>query len=467
MGLPLVAFDRDGKSGYLGAPIHVSVPGVVQTDFIMQEPPKHAYWDEKANQVVNLTRFDGNNVMLSKQSTASFSGTSTDETDWSIGGSVALSAGLTVKTGTDVGIIKAGTQQDLDVTAKVSYDYNQHETGYNSQFGSRTLASTGQTSSDDYLKGRMQTFDIWRYRVYGAPQNSGLNAFFEIEMPGPIVPMSGGGLTYSWYQPIHENGNILSYPRTLGNPLTSPLVPPDLGTYKLPDGSTGTGPEVPASLNSFDGTAGSLSLEYGNGVTQGGSFSSSHSLAESLDIKYAFSASVEVGGSGAAARFSAEAEVHNSNSWGSSNTSENTTTTGTKVELNKANGNVNFSYPFYPVVYTTLDGTLKMAFSVPNPGDQGSNSSGFERYAQLYGGLPDPALNLPRHFDKNPDPDQNVMGWLPNFEITRKRMRGLFLRKATLNTVTGTYDFLGRDPTAGDIVRLEVMVRFLFRFRVW
>src|SRR5271166_858491 len=31
---------------------------------MLQEPPKHVYWDERAKRVVNLTRSDGNNVHL-------------------------------------------------------------------------------------------------------------------------------------------------------------------------------------------------------------------------------------------------------------------------------------------------------------------------------------------------------------------------------------------------------------------
>ena len=49
-------------------------------------------------------------------------------------------------------------------------------------------------------------------------------------LPGPTLPFNGGGLDFDWYQPLYENGNILSYPL----PSTGAFTPSDLGAYKVP-----------------------------------------------------------------------------------------------------------------------------------------------------------------------------------------------------------------------------------------
>lgn len=86
--LPLVAYLRPGNSAFLGDPVHITMLGAPETDFIMQEPPKHAYWDESKHAIVNFTRFDPNNVQLFNANTASLATSSTDHAAWSTGASI-------------------------------------------------------------------------------------------------------------------------------------------------------------------------------------------------------------------------------------------------------------------------------------------------------------------------------------------------------------------------------------------
>jgi hypothetical protein len=298
---------------------------------------------------------------------------------------------------------------------------------------------------------KTQLFDVWRYRIYGFPTQGSTNNFYEIVMPGPTVGFNGGGTSFDWYQPIQENGNILSYPAALGA-APNTLIPSDLGTYTLPDGSTPKEPQVPGELNYFGGTGGSSQLSYSSAVTKERSFTYSHELAESADVKTAYTASASFGGTGGEVRVSGSVEFHNKNSWGGSSKSSDTAQTQTTITLNKISSAVQDQYPFYPVVYTTQDGTLKMAFAVPNPASEGMNPQGFEKYAELYGGLPDPALNLPGRFYPT---SAGATDWAPVLETSRKKMRGLFFRKSQVNPVTGTYDFLASNPAAGDVIRIE------------
>jgi len=62
--------------------------------------------------------------------------------------------------------------------------------------------------------------------------------------------------------------------------------------------------------------------------------------------------------------------------------------------ITRAAINASQSYEFFPTVYTTLDGTIKVAHAV----DPLASKSGKPFWAGIYGGKPDPALNLPLRF---------------------------------------------------------------------
>jgi hypothetical protein len=454
--LPVVAYDLQGKSLYLGAPAHMTVTGTARTDVILQEPPKHAYWDEISKSVVNLTRHDTNNVHLYNGTTSSFATGDTDEASRNTGGSFAISAGATVGYKTSFFIGEASTEAKVDVTVAGSYDYNQHESQYNSEYKTRTISSRSSTDHDDYLSGEVETFDMWRYRAYGASPSGETNTFYELVFPGPKVPFAGGGLNFDWYQPVHENGNILSYPSALGKP-GNPFIPTDLGTITLPDGKQPQEPLVPAAQSFFDGSGNSTTLAFSSDISSAHSFQYSHELAESADVTASYTASGKVAGASGEIRACGSLAFHNSNSWGGTQTSSDSTKTETEITLNRAAGNASYSYPFYPVVYTTQDGTLKMSSAVPNPGQKASNPSNYQTYANLYGGKQDPALNLPWRFDSYIITPGQV-GWKANFRTDRKQMRGLFFRQPTANAVSGTYEFLSMFPTAGDTVRVEARI---------
>jgi hypothetical protein len=317
--MPLLAYDRAGQSFYLGAPVHITVLNAPRTDYAMEEPPKHAYWDEGTEQVINLTRFDGNNVHLYNSTTSSFLDESIDTSDRTTGGSIYATAGLTTKGGQNFGIVAASGEISVDVGIGGSYDYNEHKEQYNSQYQERTIGSQASTDRDDFLIGALQTYDVWRYRVYGTPQGEPLNYFYEIVMPGPEVPFAGGGLNFDWYQPIHENGNILSYPAVLG-PGPDPRVPVDLGTFTLPGGEEKTEPLVPPQLSYFDGTGESFNLDFSTDIANAESFTYSHTLGENANFEIAVKATATILKNEVSTRGCGSIEFHNSNSWGGTHT---------------------------------------------------------------------------------------------------------------------------------------------------
>lgn len=450
----VVAYDRDGDSIYLGAPVLLTAQYVINTDFVIQEPPKHAYYDQNAGEVVTVSRYDGFNVELTDSNNITFQSQSTDTSNWTIGGSASITAGASVTAKENLILEKASVTASDQFTAKGSYNYDQNKSSYNSQNAARTVTYTAKTDHDDVLVGRLQVLYIWRYRIYNISndQSQAPNTFYDVILPGPTVPFEGGGQGYEGYQPVHENGNILSYPADLGG------FPEDLGSFTLPDGTTVTQPMIPASQLAFDGTSGTEALEYSTGTGQGASFNYQHTLTESADFKLGFQVDAKEGifGTGIeeSASVEAEAQFNNSNSWGGTNTSNSTSNNATGITLNKISGESAQAYNFYPVFYVTQDGTIKVSFAV----DATGNASGEAFWSRLYGSLPDPALNLPGRFNPTYSHQGNQNGWTANLDDGRQKIRGFFLTSPTPDPVTNDYDDLPYAPQDGDQVRIAVRV---------
>jgi hypothetical protein len=442
---PVVAYDADGDSVYLGAPVHFTVDQMKRPQFIFQEPPKHTYY--QGGQVVNVSRKPDFYVELKDSAGTTFSTKDVDGSDWNIGGSVDVSAKASLEIGD---IKKTGTKATIEGSVKVGYDYNQNKESYDSKYGSRTLTFTGQTNADDYLVYDSQLFDVWRYRAFGInptdEQSRKVNGFYELVLPGPKATYTLGGLGVEWYQPLHENGNILSYPALMGSIFT----PPDLGSFTLPNGTQKTELLIPPRVLAFDGTSGTIQLNFSESSGSGQSRKSSHTLKESVDVKLSYVTTCDFFVGQTVAEASVAVNVHNSNSWSSLSTSSSETNNSTGITLVKPTGDASRAYNFAPVFYFAQDGTVKVVHAV----DVLANAAGRTFWAGTYGQKPDPALNLPQRF-RAPD----GATWIPNLGPERKRIRGFFLRKADLNPVTNDFDYLALGaPVTGKKVRIETRV---------
>ncbi len=481
--LPLVPFDARGKALYLGAPIHLTADNVITTDFVIQEPPKHAFHDNRMTvggqpnpnfgKVVNVSRDDAFHVELIDEKKTTFSSKSTDTSSKNIGVSGGLSAKASLEGG--IGGIKA--YGSVEVSAKVGYDYEENKKNYNSNYSVRSLSYGGQTNREDYLAGRLQLFDIWRYRIYGVTGESGdetSNAFYDLVLPGPAVSFQGGASSFDWYQPLHENGNVLSYPRPTGNFFT----PADLGSYRLPcvdgvdaacvpcdlaaDKSCGrygtkiiSEPLIPASRQAWTGNQSFIALKYSDTATSGSERSTDKTLSESVDVKVTVGAKARALLASGSIEGTVEVEQHGKFSWGKAVTSESSSTNATGITLRTSQGNANQGYPFFPAFYGTQDGTIKAAHAVDV---LGGSTQQRQFWSGLYGGKPDPALNLPGRFEPLGLDQNQRQQWAPNPYLNRKAMRGFFLRHPDLNQTTGEYGYLAEAPLLGDRVRLETRV---------
>lgn len=476
--LPIVPYDERGKALRLGAPMHLTADNIITTDFVIQEPPKHAFYDNRQiiggqpnpnfGKVVNVSRDDAFHIELIDEQKNTFSSKSTDTSSKNIG----VAGGLTAKASLEGGIGGIKAYGSVEVAAKIGYDYEENKKSYNANYSERSLSYGGQTNREDYLAGRLQLFDIWRYRIYGVPGESGdqaSNAFYDLVLPGPAISFQGGASSFDWYQPVHENGNVLSYPRPTGNFFT----PADLGSYRLPcvdrvdaacvpcdlatDKSCGrygtriiSEPLIPASRQAWTGNQSFIALKYSDTATAGSERTTDKTLSESVDVKVTVGAkarSLFVSGS---VETTVEVEQHGKFSWGTAVTSESSSTHATGITLRTSQGNANQGYPFFPVFYATQDGTIKAAHAVDVLGGSAQQR---QFWSAIYGGKPDPALNLPGRFQPHgPDAKQQ---WVANPYLTRKTIRGFFLRHAELNPITGEYGYLAEAPLLGDRVRLE------------
>ena len=89
-----------------------------------------------------------------------------------------------------------------------------------------------------------------------------------------------------------------------------------------------------------------------------------HKLATSLDIKLSYEAKVGFLGIGEESKGSVALNFSDSNSWGNTATSDSATTEDTGLKITRAAIDPTRAYEFWPTVYATQDGTIKVAHAV-------------------------------------------------------------------------------------------------------
>ena len=461
----LQAYDYRARTVFLGAPLRITFNDLISTDFVLEEPPKHAYWDEAQGKLQVVSRVPGIAVSMTNKEGVTFSGMSTDTSAHSEGSSDAASASLSAGGGfLSLSEVKAS----VEVTSKESYNYDTNKSSYDRNYSSRSLSEAESTDNDDFISGRMQTMDIWRYRVLGVAgtvDGKPVNTFYDVLLPGPTSDFHGSGLDFGWYQPRHENGNILSYPSPSSDDPSSPSTfsPPDLGSYEIPCPQPGdptckngtltkSGAMIPATEEFISGTSGFIGLDYSNNTGSGNTISYQHKTGTSTDVKVGYSAKASIFGATLETKGGYEHNFNSNDSWGNAQTSDTTTTSDTGIKIARSEIDASQAYEFFPTVYTTLDGTIKVAHAV----DPLGSAAGKPFWAGLYGGKPDPALNLPLRFVR--ELKGLYLTWVPNALISRKQMRGFFVMSANPNPVSGEYDILALAPVDGDKVRLSAQV---------
>lgn len=424
--LALATFDRDGDSILLGAPVHFTVENLITTDYILQEPPKHMCWDPVAGEVKNVSRFDDFSITLDSAEKQTAQVSSKGHASSALGASSELSFGAKIGFSVPIDIVKIGADISTDYTRTIGEEYESNSAGYNTMYSEQSVAFAASTTRDDYIIGKLRKVDIWRYRIFGiASPLADTQPFMDFVMPAASneLRLEEGGLDEAAYQPVHENGNILSYPRY------SSTLPVDLGSYTLPDESPFKGLLFGNVAYVMGGISGSRSLQWTTASGAGSERSYTQTLSESSSLKTSANVSVEIGPVNFGGSSSYAFSRNDKNSWGNVSTDDATLSNSVGFTLVRPAGEGDKAYVFYPTVYMGNDGTIKATFAV-NP--LGSDT-GRVWWLREYGQKPDLALNLPRRFTYSADAGK----WIVQTSDVRKKMRGLFVQQ--INEDTGEY----------------------------
>lgn len=464
--LPIVAWDREDESIYLGSPVHFIVSDLISTDYIIYEPPKHMRWipdpdDPTEGQIENVSRNKETFIRLKQEETEQYDFEKSNSSDWNAGGSSSVSAAATVGAKGKIGFASVKLEASIKGKVSASYDYESKESSYDSSYAENSVEMSQSTTVDDLIIADVRVMDVWRYPMSGTPLADGLNAFYDIAFPaveGDPPPSNGvikeirSGIGVDWYQPPHENGNALSYP-----PITSSFyTPPDCcGSYSYIDD---TGKEVSTSVVFFNGTLAdvngnnkSLKMTFSTASGSGKTKSYSNNIKSSLDVSLGFKGEATIFGATVKEEKEITFNAHGGTSWGQMETGNNRTSTSTGIEMGIATGNTSRLYQAAPVFYLAEDGTTKAAHGV------NLLLENVPYWRSVYGAAPDPALNMPSRFMRVDLPSEKAE-WLPNDTSQYNKIRGFFLTSPETDPVTDEHFVLAEDVDGGEELRIVVRV---------
>ncbi|MCK5861077.1 MAG: hypothetical protein KAH38_01240, partial [Candidatus Hydrogenedentes bacterium] len=471
-----VAYDGDGDSYYLGTPAHITIYDLLKVDYVIQEPPKHLDYlpndpqtPEDAWGVHRVSAWPAFAVEFKDSTEQTLETTSKSHSSWGLGGSVEASSSNTLSGG-NASILKVTAS--LDVALKVGYDHESRKSSWNNQYSSTTLSQTVTTTADDYVDGKLHLIDVWRYPIVGlttAPtkDDPALNVYQDIVIPGPTIDFNGtdGFSNETWYQPVHINRNILSYPAAAS------FNPTDLGEFNI------LTEEDPIQDLMNDGATnyswGSLStvtnIDWTTTAGSGSEKSYEHKMNESLDIAIGVKAEGKVFPALAGSTDNKiKVNIHSNQSWGASEIAKNTNTSSSGIRLTVPGTQYpDWGYSFKTAVYVAANGTFKVVHAT-NP----RGGAGETWWSNQYGRVPDLSLALPHRFSYHvlgaqtwytakgdPDPDVgNTPETIARENRERKQMRGCFLRHVDVNPDTGEKDLFGGALVDGDVVEIVARV---------
>jgi hypothetical protein len=458
----LVAYDRRGRSLVLGAPARFSFSGIPSLTAELQDAPKHADWID--GHFINVDRSSDFAVSLTDKTGKEYATSTTTTSSSTIGGSVTADVGATGTLG-----LKGFADVDLsaDLRGSFAYQYAEDQASYDRQGGSTDRVVRRSSGNDDIVTGQLLNFSIWRYPILGPPLRSATGAtvvdprtgrpfygYYEIEVPSTPTDFDAGGLDLSFYQPQHENGNVLSYPQL---PADGIVPMPDLGSYSF----QGQTVHEPLFNDAYfvNATKGGIDFQIDEAHGGGTDRTSKNTLSGDSDVRLAGSAGFSIPGLGGAKEHAClDLHFDDEQSWGDLATSENTTTTSSVFSLDRDKAAIaSDAYQAGTAMYYTTAGVQKMTHAVDltAPGSQ----SGRAFWVDHYSGA-DPALNLPFRIDMAESDSttvSDVAQWNP--ESSHQKLRQFFV----LRPEDPDHPALSRSPvtvppTAGDKVLLQVRV---------
>ncbi|MDR3230876.1 MAG: hypothetical protein LBT65_05510, partial [Synergistaceae bacterium] len=218
----VIAGDLDNESMALGAPVYLQITGGVDTSLIMQAPPKH--WDSFTTP--DGTSFDADVFAFLSEYSTSFtkdsgetkitSETATTEVRQGGGGSFGLGFASPNKS---IPPFLSGGGQAMNDSVKKNTSGNTYTVNI-------TLSAIAAT--DDQLYFASDNYTIWRYPVLYPEsmrtidivqdgQTTKGQRFIQFVVPqqGDSAVLAKAGRSLEWYEPLHDNRNLFTYPRDI------------------------------------------------------------------------------------------------------------------------------------------------------------------------------------------------------------------------------------------------------------
>lgn len=448
----LTSYDRAGASLALGAPLIYTTTNMTKATLIAAQPPTHADWLD--GQFVNVSRVGEFAVTMGSSQTQSYSHTYTTTASHTDGVTQSADIKASLRNGT----------KDTNITGSVEirqkFDMNWSETS--SQFDkysttvTTTATATGQ--DDDIVQADLQTMTFYRYPILGrqgtAPDGTVLYPFYQVTVPGQVIPVNGFGRSLSFYQPSWQNGDALSYPALAGGTVAIP----DLGAYSYTDQSGNT-IQVKAPLldtvNDVGGGATTDEMKITGATGSGNTTKTEQKMRASVQVKGTFSVSVDIGIEKAAASVSLSLGYNAARATGTNDVGTSSTSQASSFAMEVPTIDSNKSYRIGTAYYMDDAGVPKVIHGVDLTSDV--NSQGF--WTSNYGRAPDPALNLPDASFLAKDEFGKLV--VPKFSTlaTRQLIRGFAaLQPYDPNSPMTSGQPYATDPRSGDQVNFAVQV---------
>ena len=234
----LVPADMQGRSLRLGSPTIVRILKQIQPSLVMSIPPMHVDWikpyaipsgeipgckDANTPCVLNVSvkpsvppsagavgfattfKFDETSIKSGKQSST---------TSWGISTKISVGESSTFNDGLE------NASESIKDTTKTAHDDTVSKTY--SHYSGSVQSLTATTGFSDFIFYTQRGMNVYYYPVLGCDAN-GTNCskgatstppYVVFSVPDNITYNQVDSNTQDWYQPVHEPGNVLSYPWT-------------------------------------------------------------------------------------------------------------------------------------------------------------------------------------------------------------------------------------------------------------
>jgi hypothetical protein len=318
----VVPGDVEGRSLRLGAPTIARIASQIQPDVVLAIPPMHVDWIPPKNLslaqlnqpgcnnpltpcLLNISVYPdpppsvsalGFNTIFRFDSSSKGSAQQSSTTSWGISVKQTESESASFNDGLE------NASESIKNTVKVAHDSTVKNT-YNTYKGTNSDLSV-TTGFTDHILYTEKDMNVYYYPVLGCDANCPIDtskgpAYVVFSVPDNITYNNADSTGQDWYQPVHEYGNVLSYPWTKDQlqtrftdavaPLTQDPTCTAIGTGSTSATTTWNqgsgGSQSSGSTNSFSDEL-SMSLSGGAGVAgvDGAEFNYSLNIAGNTSL---------------------------------------------------------------------------------------------------------------------------------------------------------------------------------------